>query len=60
MNNTISHRKQNKKLKIKLFGLLEDYAVWDNYKFKVWDKQMRDRFWKDFIKLAEWYKATNK
>lgn len=40
-----------KNLKIKLWGLLDDYGFWTQYKKRYWEKDLRDRFWKDFLKL---------
>jgi len=48
-----------KELKVQVFGVLEQYGFFQKAKFKEWDREYRDRFFKDFLLVAERY-ADNK
>lgn len=44
---------EEKKLKKRLWRLLEKYGIWQDYKFGLWKRDLRDEFWRDFLKLMD-------
>jgi len=46
-----------KELKEQVWGILEDYGFFQPYKFKEWEKEYRDRFFKDFLIIVERYRG---
>lgn len=54
----MSKMKENKreiKLKKEVSGVLEDYNLFVEYKMKSWDRDIRDRFFKDFLIICKRY-----
>lgn len=45
-----------KKFEIRLWKLLDRYGIWQDYKHKIWDRELRDDFWNDLLKLCYIYR----
>jgi len=48
-----------KELKKQVCGVLEDYGFFQKAKMHEWDKEYRDKFFLDFLAIAERFAGVN-